>query len=129
MTTTHRRRTAGLVLAGLGALVLVGCGQSSGSDAQPDAATSATLTTDWCADPAVAADVEEALASHTEGVPQRILVSPDEMKEFGHTDAEIAAQVEEWKKLSPADLAFQQCIRVRQGDPLVDPVPGAPSDQ
>ena len=89
-------------------MLLAGCGQAAAGSA-PEAATpsapvtdDATVATsaapaqDWCADPAVAALVEETLASDTEGQPMRILVSPEEMKEMGDTDADIAGQLRVW---------------------------------
>jgi hypothetical protein len=77
-----------------------------------------------CADPAVAARVDEGLASTTEGPHNSILVSPDEMREMGETEESIARQLAAWRGLSPADIAFQQCLRARQGQPILDPVPG-----
>ncbi|WP_024288604.1 hypothetical protein [Cellulomonas sp. KRMCY2] len=72
----------------------------------------------------MATRVDEALASDSEGPHNSILVSPEEMLEMGHTEADAAGQLVEWEKLSSEDVAFQQCLRARQGDPLLDPVPG-----
>ncbi|WP_250446947.1 hypothetical protein, partial [Actinotalea sp. C106] len=102
------------------------------SDAAPGAAPGASPTgqaagesqPDPCADPTVAARVDEGLASDTEGAHNSILVSPEEMTELGHSDAEAANQLAEWERLSREDVAFQQCLRARQGEPTLDPVQG-----
>lgn len=80
---------------------------------------------DWCADPGVAARVDAALASATEGPHNGTLVSPEEMAELGHTAAEIERQTKAWQDLSADEAAFQQCLRVRQGEATVERPPGS----
>jgi hypothetical protein len=70
----------------------------------------------------VSARVDEALSSPTEGLHNGSLVTPDEARESGLGEEVVAQQVAVWAALSPEDRAFQQCLRVRQGD---DPGPAA----
>ncbi|GIG39275.1 hypothetical protein [Cellulomonas phragmiteti] len=89
------------------------------------AAQPAAVPTDWCADPEIAAEVEAALASGVESNHNGMLVSPQEMGASGGTAVDVDRQVRVWRELPPAQAAFQQCLRVRQGQPTVERMPGA----
>ncbi len=100
-------------------------GAPSSTPAAAEPVTGESAGVDWCADPAVAARVDAGLASDTEGPHNGMLVSPEEVAELGHTEAEIESQTRAWQNLSPEEAAFQQCLRVRQGEATVERMPGA----
>ncbi|MFC8191003.1 hypothetical protein ACFUMH_04995 [Cellulomonas sp. NPDC057328] len=144
------RKTSGLALVGA-ALLLAACAPASSSTPLGDDGRAPTVTAaptpeagapgptpaaaepvtgesadvDWCADPAVAARVDAGLASDTEGLHNGMLASPEELAELGHTEAEIESQTRAWQSLSAEEAAFQQCLRVRQGEATVERMPGA----
>lgn len=102
-----------------GAVTLVGC---AGTPASPpesalvSTAPAAALPAEApCSDPVVAARVDEALSSPTEGAHNGSLVTPDEARELGMGEEVVAQQVTAWAALTPEDRAFQQCLRDRQG--------------
>ncbi|TQL02641.1 hypothetical protein [Cellulomonas sp. SLBN-39] len=137
------RSTSLLVLVGGGLLLLSACAPAAGpasADAGPTATAAAPQESAagatapgatagdgerWCADADVSTRVDAALASVTEGPHNGVLVSPEEMAELGEPEAAIADQRRAWEALTVDEVAFQQCLRVRQGQPIVDPVPGS----
>ncbi|NYD86218.1 hypothetical protein [Cellulomonas oligotrophica] len=141
------RSTSLLVLVGSGLLLLAGCAPATGdasagtgeaaaaaalaegeaSAAAPSPEPTAGDAEQWCADADVSARVDAALASDTEGPHNGVLVSPEEMAELGEPEAAIADQRRAWEALTDDEVAFQQCLRVRQGQSPVDPVPGSGS--
>ncbi|WP_167047564.1 hypothetical protein [Salinibacterium sp. ZJ454] len=109
----------------LGALAITGCatGVEQANDREKDSSSDVSwdpiiVPKSACDDTAVAAEVEAALASPTEGPHNGMLGTPDEVP--GDDRAQQEQQAKAWRELTPERRAFQLCLRLSQNGPSLD---------